>query len=95
MPTAPTTNASSQIDQICEKVERLLLRYEELQRTNGLLQAQIETLGQDRDSLKSRLGAARARLDVLLERLPAHGVANTSDLEAAPEAHEPRTEDPS
>ena len=59
-----------QIDQIAERVERLLVRYEELQRTNALLSAQVETLAQERDSLKSRLGAARARVDALLERLP-------------------------
>ncbi|WP_296443849.1 DUF904 domain-containing protein [Rhodoferax sp. UBA5149] len=60
----------SQIDQIAERVERLLVRYEELQRTNVLLSAQVESLAQERDSLKSRLGAARARVDALLERLP-------------------------
>ena len=60
----------SQIDQISERVERLLLRYQELQRTNVLLAAQVDALTQERDSLKSRLGAARARVDALLERLP-------------------------
>jgi cell division protein ZapB len=60
----------SQIDQIAERVERLLVRYEELQRTNALLSAQVDALTQERDSLKSRLGAARARVDALLERLP-------------------------
>jgi cell division protein ZapB len=64
MPTA------SQIDQIAERVERLLVRYEELQRTNALLAQQVEALTQERDSLKSRLAAARARVDALLERLP-------------------------
>ena len=60
----------SQIDQIAERVERLLVRYDELQRTNTLLSAQVEALAQERDSLKSRLSAARARVDALLERLP-------------------------
>ena len=60
----------SQIDQIAERVERLLVRYDELQRTNALLSAQVEALAQERDSLKSRLSAARARVDALLERLP-------------------------
>ena len=63
-------SSPSQIDQIAERVERLLVRYEELQRTNALLSAQVDTLTQERDSLKSRLGAARARVDALLERLP-------------------------
>jgi cell division protein ZapB len=58
------------IDQIAARVERLLVRYEELQRTNALLSAQVDYLAQERDSLKSRLRAARARVDALLERLP-------------------------
>ena len=61
----------SQIDHIAERVERLLLRYAEVQRTNALLCAQVEALTQERDSLKSRLAAARARVDALIERLPA------------------------
>ena len=59
----------AQIEQITERVERLLVRYEELKRTNALLAAQVEALSSERDSLKSRLGAARARVDALLERL--------------------------
>jgi cell division protein ZapB len=62
--------SASQIDQIAERVERLLVRYEELQRTNTLLAEQVEALTQERDSLRSRLSAARARVDALLERLP-------------------------
>jgi cell division protein ZapB len=61
---------SSQIEQVTEKVERLLLRYEELRRTNALLAAQVEAISAERDSLKSRLSAARSRVDALLERLP-------------------------
>lgn len=61
---------TTQIEQIAERVERLLLRHEELQRTNALLSAQVEALAHERDSLKSRLGAARARVDALLVRLP-------------------------
>lgn len=57
------------IEQITERVERLLVRHEELQRTNALLSAQVEALSHERDSLKSRLNAARARVDALLERL--------------------------
>lgn len=60
----------SQIDQIATRVERLLERYEELQRINAVLSTQVETISQERDSLKLRLGAARARVDALLERLP-------------------------
>jgi uncharacterized protein (TIGR02449 family) len=60
----------TQIDQIAERVERLLLRYGELQRTNALLTEQVESLTHERDGLKSRLSAARARVDALLDRLP-------------------------
>ncbi len=58
-----------QIDQIADRVERLLLRHAELQRTNALLTEQVASLTQERDSLKSRLNAARARVDALLDRL--------------------------
>lgn len=62
--------SSAQIDPLVERVERLLVRYEELQRTNALLAEQVELLTAERDSLRSRLTAARARVDALLERLP-------------------------
>jgi uncharacterized protein (TIGR02449 family) len=58
------------LEQLADRVERLLLRYEEMQRTNALLTEQVRVLSQERDSLKSRLSAARARVDALLERLP-------------------------
>ncbi len=60
----------NQLDQLTERVERLLVRHLELQRTNSLLSDQVNVLTHERDSLKSRLGAARARVDALLERLP-------------------------
>ncbi len=64
-------SAASPIDQIAERVERLLVRHEEVQRTNALLQEQVDVLTRERDALKSRLAAARTRIDALLERLPA------------------------
>ena len=60
----------SRIEQLADRVERLLLRHEELQRTHALLQQQLETVMHERDNLKSRLSAARSRIDVLLDRLP-------------------------
>jgi hypothetical protein len=60
----------TQIEQITERVERLLVRYHEQQRTNVLLADQVALLSHERDSLKSRLSAARSRVDALLERLP-------------------------
>ena len=63
--TSPTP-----LDQIADRVERLLLRHQELQRTNELIRAELTHLTQERDSLRSRLNAARARVDALLDRLP-------------------------
>ena len=65
----------STVEHIAERVERLLVRYEELQRTNALLSSQVHTLTQERDSLRSRLAAARGRIEALLDRLPAPAAA--------------------
>ncbi|VWX63031.1 conserved hypothetical protein [Burkholderiales bacterium 8X] len=70
--------APSRFDQIAERVERLLVRHEEVQRTNALLQDQVNALTRERDALKSRLGAARQRLDALLEQLPADPTQDSS-----------------
>ena len=60
----------SQIAELAERVERLLLRHEEIKRENLLLQAQLSAVTTERDSLRSRLYAARTRIDALIERLP-------------------------
>ncbi len=76
MPTAPESvteadlQMSAQIDAVIERTERLLLRHEELARTNALMQEQLDALNHERDMLKSRLAAARSRIDALIERLP-------------------------
>ncbi|NMM76165.1 DUF904 domain-containing protein [Acidovorax sp. SRB_14] len=67
MDSTPPTHP---IEQIAQRVERLLQQHAELQRSNELLSAQVAALSQERDSLKSRLKAARARVDALIERLP-------------------------
>jgi ABC-type phosphate transport system auxiliary subunit len=58
------------IEDLADRVERLLLRHEELQRTHALTVSQLTTVTAERDSLKSRLAAARQRVDALLDRLP-------------------------
>jgi len=63
----------SQIEELADRVERLLLRHEEVQRTNALLREQLAAVAHERDNLRSRLNAARSRIDVLLERLPRDG----------------------
>ena len=60
----------SRIEDLAERVDRLLLRHEELLRTNTLLRDQHALVSAERDSLRSRLNAARSRIDMLLERLP-------------------------
>ena len=57
--------SSHPIEQIAERVERLLLRLSALQRTNAQLAQQVAALTQERDSLKSRLQTARARVQAL------------------------------
>jgi cell division protein ZapB len=70
----------SKIEELADRVERLLLRHAELQRTNALLDQQLAAVAHERDNLRSRLNAARSRIDALLERLP---------TEPAPVAAEP------
>ncbi len=79
---------ATQIQQIAERTERLLLRHRELQRTNALLTDQVDQLQRERDSLKSRLAAARARIDALLERLPVD-TAPAATGEDTPEGDRP------
>jgi cell division protein ZapB len=59
------------LQDLATRIDRLLLRHSELERTNKLLLEQVASLSGERDSLKSRLAAARTRIDTLLERLPA------------------------
>ncbi len=59
------------LEDLAERVERLVVRHEELKRANALLEAELASVTGERDSLKSRLAAARARIDALLARLPA------------------------
>jgi cell division protein ZapB len=61
----------SRLDDLAERIERLVLRHEELKRTNALLEQQLAGVSSERDSLRSRLAAARGRIDALLDRLPA------------------------
>lgn len=68
----------SKLDDLAERVERLLLRHDELKRTNALLAEQLDAVTHERDNLRSRLSAARGRIDALLDRLPKDGLAGRS-----------------
>ena len=59
------------LENIFERVDRLLVRHEELKRTNILLEEQVAQLIQERDSMKTRLQTAKTRVESLLDRLPA------------------------
>ncbi len=63
----------SKIEDLAERVDRLVLRHAELKRTGTLIEQQLIAVSAERDSLRSRLAAARARIDALLARLPADG----------------------
>jgi cell division protein ZapB len=60
----------SRLPDLAERIDRLVLRHEELVRTNTQLEQQLHAATAERDSLRSRLAAARSRIDALLERLP-------------------------
>jgi cell division protein ZapB len=73
--------AVSTTDLIADRVERLLLRHEELLRTNALLLQQVQQLGHERDQLQAQCQAARQRLDNLLARLPTEPLdADATDM---------------
>jgi cell division protein ZapB len=63
----------TKLHDLVERVDRLVLRHEELKRTSQLMEQQLQSVSAERDSLKSRLAAARSRIDALLARLPADG----------------------
>lgn len=58
------------LQDLADRIDRLVLRHEELKRANALLEARLSAVTAERDSLASRLAAARARIDALIERLP-------------------------
>jgi cell division protein ZapB len=65
----------STLEDLADRVERLLLRHDELKRTNVLLEQQLAAVTHERDSMRARLSAARSRIDALLERLPQDAAA--------------------
>ena len=72
----------SRLDDLAERIERLVLRHEELQRTRSLLETQLSSVTSERDGLRSRLAAARGRIDALLDRLPAEPTSPAAETVA-------------
>lgn len=66
-------------DDLGERVERMLMRYAELQKTNELLAGRLRATEQERDNFKQRLGEARQRVDALLARLPDNIALNADE----------------
>jgi len=73
----------SKIEELADRVERLLLRHDELLRTKALLEQSLLATIQERDSLRSRLNAARGRIDALLDRLPTDAAPAETAMPAA------------
>jgi len=69
---------ANKFEDLAERVDRLVLRHQELKRTSALIEQQLVAVTAERDSLRSRLAAARARIDALLERLPAEATESGS-----------------
>jgi chromosome segregation ATPase len=75
----------AKLEDLAERVDRLVLRHQELKRTSALIEQQLVAVTSERDSLRSRLAAARARIDALLERLPTETTAGgAADKRQAP-----------
>ena len=68
----------STLEDLAERVERLLLRHDELKRTATLLEQQLAAVTNERDNMRMRLSAARSRIDALLERLPKEAAAKNA-----------------
>jgi uncharacterized protein (TIGR02449 family) len=73
----PAHVSSPTLLDLAERVERLLVRHEELARANALVEQQLAAVTAERDSLRSRLSAARARIEALLARLPADAASDS------------------
>ena len=76
----------SRLPELADRIERLLLRHEEQKRTNTLLEQQLRLVTDERDNLRSRLAAARARIDSLIDRLPAESAAEARTHDTDPGA---------
>lgn len=73
------------LEDLADRIDRLVLRHQELQRANALIEQQLGSVTAERDSLRSRLSAARTRIDSLLARLPAD-VATAAPADREPSA---------
>ena len=73
----------AKLDDLAERIDRLVLRHQELKRTSTLIEQQLVAVTTERDSLRSRLAAARSRIDALLQRLPSETTKKIDQENAA------------
>ena len=73
----------AKLDDLAERIDRLVLRHQELKRTSTLIEQQLVAVTTERDSLRSRLAAARSRIDALLQRLPSETTKKADQENAA------------
>lgn len=73
------------LEDLASRVEHLLVRHAELQRTQHLLQQQVLELTAERDALRGRLSNARSRLDALIARVPPGAWPQAQDTAAGGE----------
>ena len=67
------------VQQIAERVDRLLLRQEEMLKEQELLRSQVKSLTTERDALRQRLQLARQRVDQIITRLPSETTFDTQN----------------
>lgn len=65
-------SAPSQIDQLVERVERLLQRHTDLQKSHAAQALALQAACEERDELRERMKTASTRIDALLEKLTPH-----------------------
>lgn len=82
MPGMDERQPSPAIAQLQSRVERLLLRHNELLRTNALLAERVQSLEAERDQMRQRLHDATQRIDRLLARLD-----QTPSISGEPDPH--------
>ena len=79
----PCMTTTFSLDDLAARTEALLSRYEALAHAHTELQAQLNATLQERDSLRLRLQAARARIETLIAQLPVNQSTPRADPEEA------------
>ena len=65
----------AKLDDLAERVDRLVLRHQELKRSSALVEQQLRTVTAERDSLRSRLAEGAVRELILATNPTVEGAA--------------------